>query len=140
MLAAVRRYGVFQTLRAPVSRSVISRSTLQQPLKWQPSSRTLAIPQVYRSLHISSPLRSAEAVRAEPIDTDAAAPQEFTTFEDLAQSGLIDRKFIGRITKGMGITTMTDVQRLTINETLGGDDVYVFCFSRVLHLVAQSNN
>lgn len=59
---------------------------------------------------------------------DAAAPQKFTTFEDLAQSGLIDRKFIGRITKGMGITTMTDVQRLTINETLGGDDVYVFFY------------
>ena len=129
MLAAVRRYGVFQTLRTPVSRSVIGRSTLQQPLKWQPSSRTLAIPQPCRSFHISSSLRSAEAVRAEPIDTDVAAPQQFTTFEDLARSGLIDRKFIGRITKGMGISTMTDVQRLTINETLGGADVYVFYFS-----------
>lgn len=133
MLAAVRRYGVFQTLRTPVSRSVIARSTLQQPLKWQPSSRTVAIPQAYRSLHVSSPLRSAEAVQAEPVDTEAAIPQQFTTFEDLAQSGLIDPKFIGRITKGMGISTMTDVQRLTINETLGGDDVYVVFLSFLPH-------
>lgn len=125
MLAAVRRYGVFQALRTPVSRSVIARSTVQQPLKLQPSSKPAALPQLYRSLHVSSPLRSAEAAQAQPADTEAPAPQRLTEFADLESHGLVDRRIISRITKGMGISTMTDVQSMTINETLHGDDVYV---------------
>lgn len=125
MLGAVRRFGVAQALKAPVSRSLITRST-PQPLKWQPSSRTAALPQIYRSFHVSSSLRSAQAAEAQTVDTESTPTDRITEFADLAKNGLIDPKIISTITRGMKITTMTDVQSMTINETLRGDDVYVF--------------
>lgn len=128
MLAAVRRYGVFRALRTPVSCSVIARSTVQQPLNLQPLSKPAALPQFYRSLHVSSSLRSAEAAQVQPTDTQAETPQQLTEFADLASHGLVDRRIISRITQGMRISTMTDVQSMTINETLHGDDVYVIFF------------
>lgn len=128
MLGAVRRFGVAQALKAPVSRSLIARST-PQPLKWQPSSRTAALPQIYRSFHVSSSLHSAQAAEAQTVDTESTPTDRITEFADLAKNGLIDPKIISTITRGMKITTMTDVQSMTINETLRGDDVYVF-FSR----------
>lgn len=130
MLGAVRRFGVAQALKAPVSRSLIARST-PQPLKWQPSSRTAALPQIYRSFHVSSSLRSAQAAEAQTVDTESTPTDRITEFADLAKNGLIDPKIISTITRGMKITTMTDVQSMTINETLRGDDVYVF-FTPVL--------
>lgn len=125
MLGAVRRFGVSQALKAPVSRSLIARST-PQPLKWQPSSRTAALPQIYRSFHVSSSLRSAQAAEAQTVDAESTPTERITEFADLAKNGLINPKIINTITRGMKITTMTDVQSMTINETLRGDDVYVF--------------
>ena len=129
MLGAVRRFGVAQALKAPVSRSLVARST-PQPLKWQPSSRIAALPQIYRSFHVSSSLRSAQAAAAQTVDAEFAPTERITEFADLAKNGLIDPKIISTITRGMKISTMTDVQSMTINETLRGDDVYVF-FSRL---------
>lgn len=127
MLAAVRRSGV-QALRAPISRSLIARAT-PQPFKWQPSPRTAALPQIYRSLHVSSTLGAAEAAQAQTTDAESATPQRVTEFDDLAKHGLVSPKITNRITKFMKITTMTDVQSMTINETLQGDDVYVLLFA-----------
>lgn len=127
MLAAVRRSGV-QALRAPISRSLIARTT-PQPSKWQPSLRTAALPQIYRSLHVSSPVGAAEAAQAQATDAEPVTPQRVTEFDDLAKQGLVSPKITNRITKFMKITTMTDVQSMTINETLQGDDVYVLLFA-----------
>lgn len=51
--------------------------------------------------------------------------QRITQFQELADRNLVSPKIISNITK-MNITTMTDVQSMTIHETLKGDDVYVF--------------
>jgi ATP-dependent RNA helicase MSS116 len=47
-----------------------------------------------------------------------------TKFQDLADRGLVHPAIIKEITQGMGHHTMTDVQSLTIDETLKGTDVY----------------
>lgn len=49
--------------------------------------------------------------------------QVITKFQDLADQGHVHHHVITEITKGMGHTTMTDVQQQTINETLKGTDV-----------------
>jgi ATP-dependent RNA helicase MSS116, mitochondrial len=51
------------------------------------------------------------------------APPELTKFSELAEHGIIHPKIIDRITNGMNIHIMTDVQRMTINECLNGEDV-----------------
>jgi ATP-dependent RNA helicase MSS116 len=43
----------------------------------------------------------------------------------LADRGLVKPVIIDAIVKGMGFEEMTKVQRKTILETLGGEDVYV---------------
>lgn len=53
-----------------------------------------------------------------------------TKFQDLADKGLVHPNIIKEITGTMGHHTMTDVQTLTIAETLKGTDVYAphnFC-------------
>lgn len=49
--------------------------------------------------------------------------QVITKFQDLADQGHVHHHVITEITKGMGHTTMTEVQSQTINETLKGTDV-----------------
>ncbi len=48
-----------------------------------------------------------------------------TTFQELLEQGLVHESIVRPITDGMGLTTMTPVQALTINETLKGIDVFV---------------
>ena len=48
---------------------------------------------------------------------------EITKFEELATRRLVNSVVIKNITEDMKLHTMTDVQRLTINETLKGIDV-----------------
>ena len=50
-------------------------------------------------------------------------PQQLSKFQELADHGIISAKVIDTIVRDMGIHTMTDVQRLTINECLDGADV-----------------
>jgi ATP-dependent RNA helicase MSS116, mitochondrial len=50
-------------------------------------------------------------------------PQQLSKFQELADHGIISPKIISTIVDQMGIHTMTDVQRLTINECLDGADV-----------------
>lgn len=44
-------------------------------------------------------------------------------FADLQKQGLVDPQIINTITQKMNITTMTDVQSMTLRETLKGTDV-----------------
>lgn len=51
------------------------------------------------------------------------APPQLSKFQELADYGLVSPKVINTIVQEMGIHTMTDVQRMTINECLDGADV-----------------
>jgi len=50
------------------------------------------------------------------------ATREFTKFAELGEAGIIDQGVISNLDR-MGIQTMTEVQRMTINECLDGTDV-----------------
>jgi ATP-dependent RNA helicase MSS116, mitochondrial len=53
----------------------------------------------------------------------APPPKQFTMFQELADAGLISPRVIDTIVNRMKIDTMTDIQRLTINEGLDGTDI-----------------
>lgn len=46
-----------------------------------------------------------------------------TRFNELSERGMVCNTVVETITQGMGLDTMTEVQSLTINETLKGIDV-----------------
>jgi len=46
-----------------------------------------------------------------------------TKFKELSERGMVCPTVVDTITRGMGLETMTQVQSLTINETLKGIDV-----------------
>jgi ATP-dependent RNA helicase MSS116 len=48
---------------------------------------------------------------------------EYSTFAELADAGIVDRRITDNLTKKRNIVTMTEVQRMTINECLDGADV-----------------
>ena len=70
----------------------------------------------------SYPNFQQQATAQAPSDEIRHATPELTQFSELAEHGIIHPKVIERITN-MGIHTMTDVQRMTINECLDGADV-----------------
>jgi ATP-dependent RNA helicase MSS116, mitochondrial len=53
----------------------------------------------------------------------SSVDREFTKFSELAEAGVIDARIARTLTDQMGIHTMTEVQRMTINECLDGTDV-----------------
>lgn len=148
MLGAVRRQGLAQALRACAPRSISARAT-PQVLRWQRPSAA-AFPFASRSIYSSPYLRhaasgSGAAAQAQVEESLEETQDRITEFEDLAARQLVSPKIINNITKGMNIKTMTEVQSLTINETLKGDDVYVlsgldeFSFG-ILNLVEHAND
>lgn len=46
-----------------------------------------------------------------------------TKFKDLAERGMVCQTVVDAITKSMGLETMTQVQSMTINESLKGQDM-----------------
>ena len=62
----------------------------------------------------------AEDFGAEDI---SAVNREFTKFSELGDAGVVDMRVITTLVNKMGIHTMTEVQRMTINECLDGTDV-----------------
>ncbi|KIX03401.1 uncharacterized protein Z518_06953 [Rhinocladiella mackenziei CBS 650.93] len=62
----------------------------------------------------------AEDLGAEDI---SEVNREFTKFSELGETGVIDRKIVDTLVNKMNIHTMTEVQRMTINECLDGSDV-----------------
>jgi ATP-dependent RNA helicase MSS116, mitochondrial len=66
--------------------------------------------------------RLQEAAVAEQEAQRFSTP-EITKFQELADHGIIHPHIIKTLTDKMNITTMTDVQRMTINECLDGSDV-----------------
>ena len=121
MLGAIRRYGVAQALRASVPRTLQARSA-PQLLRCQPSSIS-SIPSVARPFHNFPTLQSSASASAE-VDYPAQNEIEpLREFRDLLKQGLVDPQIVKTISQRMNITTMTDVQSMTLRETLKGDDV-----------------
>ena len=75
--------------------------------------------------HQQAPAYVEENARAEDFGAEdiSAIQREFTKFSELGEAGIIDQRVINTLVNQMGIHTMTEVQRMTINECLDGTDV-----------------
>lgn len=120
MLGAIRRGPVAaRALRACNPQPIQSRVSPSLIIWKRPSNAVF--PAIVRSFQYSTTLRnaaSAPSLSAEPVEDS-----RITQFQELATRQLVNPKIIQNITKKMNINTMTEVQSLTIHETLGGDDV-----------------
>lgn len=123
MLGTVRRFGVSHALRATAPRSISARLATQLP-KWQAPS-TLSSLAATRSLHSSFPRLSAATAEAIVEETEPSKSAIITEFSDLATENLIHNKIIKNIIQPdrMNLKTMTEVQSLTLNEIVKGDDM-----------------
>lgn len=114
-------------LRAPFSSVAVSqplRSLSKAPLL---STRTLHIT---ASLKNASPAAPASAIPEEhapeeqaPEDQVAEEQQPLEKFTDLADRGIIAPSVVNTITNDMNITTMTEIQTATIQESVQGRDL-----------------
>lgn len=103
---------------ASLSRSFLSRPQICHRLPSLASSSSSAA-RAFSSL----PAWRQYAAQAYADNQANAPPQQYSKFQDLADHGIVSPKVIDTIVNDMGIHTMTDVQRLTINECLDGADV-----------------
>lgn len=136
MLSAVRRGHVFASaLRTFSSRSNAPQIAIRAVPKWsQLPVRPVSL--TPRSLH-TTPSRQEPATAARELDYEDQPPVprplgKITKFQELADQGLVSSQVIDTITQRMGIETMTEVQTLTVNETLKGIDMYV-----TIHRISQ---
>jgi hypothetical protein len=126
MLGVIRRGpAAVRALRACSPQLIHFRATPLQ-VKWKQPLPPVGL----RALHFSPTSKHAaaySAASAEPIEESPGTQHDrITQFQELADRQLVDGQIIHTITKRMNIATMTDVQSLTIHETLKGNDVYVF--------------
>lgn len=120
MLAAVRRGpSLGRALRAGAPRvphSVRATAPLVTTNLQRPSSARLVT--IVRSFHWTPSVRQSPAAAPAP-----ESQARITEFNDLATKGLVNPNLVYAVTKGMKLSTMTDVQSLTIPEALNGGDV-----------------
>jgi ATP-dependent RNA helicase MSS116, mitochondrial len=127
MVGAFRHGQALSQVLRIASSSSFARS-FSRPQLWNripklaPASSSSSSPSTSRAF---SSLQSWKQYAAQAqVDNQAeGAPQQLSKFQDLADYGIISPKIISTIVDRMGIHTMTDVQRLTINECLDGADV-----------------
>jgi ATP-dependent RNA helicase MSS116 len=123
MIGVARRGHVLTRVLRLASRT----STSLSPFLPQ-TERFRLIPQTYTSSpsrafsSLPSIRQQAAYATSDEIEPNGL-PQELTKFSELAEHGLVSPKVIDTIVNRMDIHTMTDVQRLTINECLDGADV-----------------
>lgn len=129
MIGAVRQgHALSRVLRtvsssSPSASSSLPRSLLRPQICPRLSRLTISARPTTRAFS-SLPSRRQQAAQAEHEAPSAAgAPPQISKFQELADYGLVSPKVISTIVNKMGIHTMTDVQRLTINECLDGADV-----------------
>lgn len=115
------------------------RASVLHNLRSSDPSPLAAISSQKAPFHLHSPRRQngASAVRSAQAKYETLEPgspsdrgideatqlRPDTRFQDLADKGLVDKTVIETITRRMGLSTMTQVQSLTINEALKGVDV-----------------
>jgi len=81
-----------------------------------------------RQLHATTLWRNQEAFAvAEEVDEElpSSSGGPATKFHELADRQMVSRTVVDTLVKDMKLETMTEVQAMTINETLKGVDVYV---------------
>lgn len=98
------------------------------------SSPTAAVRTIHTSLALSarggsgrgSYSRGPRTPRYDEFDAATLEPvqytPEITRFQELADNGLVPSILIDNITRGFGHSTMTEVQAMTITQTLDGKD------------------
>ena len=111
---ALKLASTFSTAPSPFSTQTVRYQSI--PQTWKPS-----IPRAFSSF--PSVRQQAAHASTDEIDPNDLPEQELTKFSELAEHGLVSPKVIDTIVNRMNIHTMTDVQRLTINECLDGADV-----------------
>ena len=124
MFGAIRRTPAIGRLsRLPSSTaSARSISTLRiRPFTSPTALRALSIPS--RALHQSRLVRQNASGAQAAVEDDIPAERPSTKFQELGDNGLVDKHIISAITQGMNITTMTEVQAMTIPESLKGVDM-----------------
>ena len=82
------------------------------------------IPAATRSFYLSPSWNQVQAVGVvQQQNAEPRSDERITQFAELASKGLVSNKIISSITNKMGLSSMTDIQSLTIHETLKGNDV-----------------
>ncbi|PGH09191.1 hypothetical protein AJ79_05720 [Helicocarpus griseus UAMH5409] len=121
MLSSVRRGNVLaRTLRTCIARPARIQAGIQQPIQTcRIAQQPFTLPT--RAFHECRVAKSFAASAVKEVDDLPSTP--YADFSELASNGLVNEKVINVITDEMNITTMTDVQRLTINTTLSGTDI-----------------
>ena len=91
-----------------------------QPLRASPLALSTSRTRLFSTIPI---LRQQAAQAYDQHHGNNARQPHLTKFQELADHGLVSPKVISTVVDGMGIHTMTEVQRMTINECLDGADV-----------------
>lgn len=122
MLGAVRQGQVLGRVLRTCSARSISAQVTRRPAQWQQLSSRIS-PFAARTLHSSTPLGRPSVAAAEAGEQEQPTQsEEITQFQELADRGLVSEKIISNITGKMNLSTMTEVQSMTINATLNGSD------------------
>lgn len=103
-----------------ISSTYSSSTTLSRSLNWATASRTSQANLGYKLFHTTAPQWQEAAAQ---VAERGGVPQQYTRFQELADNGLVHPTVIDTITRRMRITDMTDIQRLTLHECLGGTDM-----------------
>lgn len=120
------------TRRGPASISKVFRAatSISRIPSTRPSSLFLSIQNTSRPalearwLHVSSQLRNEAAARAyDNGDAYEKDNHEIKKFQELLDHNLVHPNIVNTIVKGLGYENMTDVQSMTINQGLQGDDM-----------------
>ena len=122
MLASVRQASVVsRVLRIPFPTRLPLHHITRAQITWQRESPALV---VHTRTFSAVPPRWQQAAHAAREDGAPGTPSpQLTKFTELAEHGLVSPKIIDTIVNRMGIHTMTEVQRMTINEALDGSDI-----------------
>ncbi|KAL4880994.1 P-loop containing nucleoside triphosphate hydrolase protein [Aspergillus karnatakaensis] len=120
MLGAFRRSAVSHALRSS-TRTLSTRSTQRFQSLYSSISRASPAPKPLLSPSCFRFYSQATATAEDGAGVQADLP---TRFQDLADRNMVDRRIIDTITRQMGLETMTDVQRMTITESVKGADMF----------------
>ncbi|KAL9622362.1 MAG: hypothetical protein Q9160_003204 [Pyrenula sp. 1 TL-2023] len=122
MLRALRRGQTLGTSIRTISSTFSSCSkTLSHSPKWTTHSRISQPSISHKLFHTTVPQQQQAA--AQVADHGGVPQQQYTKFQELADNGIVHPTIIDTITRRMRITDMTDIQRLTLHECLGGTDM-----------------
>ena len=133
--ASPNMLGCLRRCPGPLRRNLIAKSFRELPHGFATLSRTSQrsstcltknTVRYIRPIHTASSLRqSAAAQAADETDGDPhTGGLQDSSFRHLADNGLCTKVLIDTVTDKMGLSTMTEVQRLTFNEASKGRDMY----------------